>query len=399
MEEMCMRLAIFTDTFEPDVNGVARTLGRWVSYLRKQGVPVLVFAPDPLRPHGDKAPSHDVERFISLPFLLYPECRLALPNPIHIRKQLEAFKPTLVHVATPFNLGLCGVHYARKYNVPLIASYHTHFDQYLPFYNLQWMEKMLWKYMHWFHEDCRRIFVPSRSTLNDLTAKGWSSSKLDLWSRGIDTRQFHPLVDRESWLTKHGIGNDKYVVFYAGRLAPEKRVETALDAFSAFWAGGKRDVCMVIAGDGPSADCLKERCEQEGLPVYFAGFQPADQLQRWYASADVFLFPSPTETFGNVVLEAMACGTPVITANEGGVTDSVEHMVSGITCASGDAADFCRSLELLYHDRELAESMGKRGLAHSIKQSWDYIFEQFAHKCRAISASEERQAAGIGGVR
>ncbi|WP_310732519.1 glycosyltransferase [Paenibacillus sp. 1011MAR3C5] len=190
-----MKIAIFTDTYDPDVNGVARTLRRWTCYLETKGVRTKVFAPEPAASLQQNAPTHSVERFVSLPFFLYPECRLALPNPAHIRREIAHFEPDLIHVATPFNLGLFGIHYARKYNIPLIASYHTNFDQYLSFYNLQWMEKLLWRYKEWFHRDCKAIFVPSETTRLDLIGRGWEPSKLKLWSRGVNHGTFHPMVN------------------------------------------------------------------------------------------------------------------------------------------------------------------------------------------------------------
>jgi len=383
-----MRLALFTDTFEPDVNGVARTLGRWTDYLRRQGAAVKVFAPDPAGSQHSGAQSHNVERFMSLPFFLYPECRLALPNARSIRRALETFRPTLVHVATPFNLGLCGIHYARKYQVPLIASYHTHFDRYLPFYNLQWMVKMLGRYMAWFHQDCARIFVPSRSTLEELVGKGWAPEKLDIWTRGLDGRAFHPGGDRDAWLAGSGIDPTSFTVLYAGRLAPEKNVEIALDAFAAFRQRACPDAQLVLAGDGPSLEALRERCLRDRLPVRFLGFTTGETLRRWYAAADLFLFPSPTETFGNVVLEAMACGTPVIVADAGGVTDTVRHGDNGLRCAPGDWSAFADALEALYRDEQLRRQLALRGRSHALRQSWDAIFAELLDKCEQLESKE-----------
>ncbi len=385
-----MRLALFTDTYEPDVNGVARALGHWADYLRRQGAAVKVFAPDPAGGTASYAQFHHVERFASLPFFLYPECRLAVPNTRSIRRALETFRPTLVHVATPFNLGLCGIHYARKYNVPLIASYHTHFDRYLPFYNLQWMVKMLERYMAWFHQDCARIFVPSRATREDLIRKGWARDKLDVWSRGIDGRAFHPGGDRDDWLAENGMDPRRFTVFYAGRLAPEKHVDIAIDAFAAFRGRTCPDAQLVLAGDGPCFGQLRERCERERLPVRFLGFTTGESLRRWYASTDVFLFPSSTETFGNVALEAMACGAPVIAADAGGVIDTVRHMENGLRCAPGDPAAFSAALDTLYRDGVLRKRLAAKGRAHAIRQSWDAIFIELRSKCERLQTESPR---------
>ncbi|MBO7744603.1 glycosyltransferase family 1 protein [Paenibacillus sp. MWE-103] len=384
-----MRLALFTDTFAPEINGVARTLERWTNYLQARDVPCLVFAPDPASSKSPEA-SPFVERFASMPFFLYPECRLALPNPIHVRRALDAFRPTVIHVATPFNLGLFGIHYAKKHRIPLVASYHTHFDRYLAFYNIQWMVKMLWRYINWFHQDCRYIFVPSKSTLHDLKERGWDEKRLAVWTRGVDTKSYHPNVDKAQLLASHGLKNSPYIVFYAGRLAPEKNADVAISAFAKF----RRDVCkdavLVIAGDGPSSEQLKQQALQEGVDAHFLGFTAMPELQQWYAAADVFLFPSSTETFGNVVLEAMACGAPVVCADTGGVTDTVRHEWNGLRCEPGSADSFAAALERLYRDESLRNRMRARGLAHSMRQSWDAIFDELLARVAEVSLADDR---------
>jgi glycosyltransferase involved in cell wall biosynthesis len=379
-----MRLAIFTDTFAPEINGVARTLERWSDYLHARNIPCLVFAPDPAVT-APLAASPFVERFVSLPFFLYPECRLALPNPLHVRRALNAFQPTMIHVATPFNMGLLGIRYARKHRIPLVASYHTHFDRYLAFYNIQWMVKMLWRYIDWFHADCRYVFVPSASTLQDLKDRGWDEKRLEVWTRGIDTKAYHPNADKSRLLAKHGLERSKFIVFYAGRLAPEKNVNVAISAFAKF----QRDVCpqatLVLAGDGPSTDSLKQQALREGVSAHFLGFTAMPDLQQWYAASDVFLFPSSTETFGNVVLEAMACGTPVVCADTGGVTDTVRHEWNGLCCEQGNADAFSDALEQLYRDEGMRSRFIARGLAHSLRQSWETIFDDLLAKLQTTA--------------
>ncbi|MDQ6420367.1 glycosyltransferase family 1 protein [Paenibacillus sp. LHD-117] len=388
-----MKVAIFTDTYAPEINGVARTLGRWTDYLERQGVHCKVFAPEPSAASQQGAHAMSpVERFASLPFFLYPECRLALPNPSFIRKALRDFQPDLIHVATPFNLGLCGIHYARKYGIPLVASYHTNFDHYLSFYNLQWMEKLLWRYMEWFHRDCQSIFVPSATTLRALGDRGWDESRMKLWTRGVDAAAYHPGVDREEHLIRHGLGDCSFMALYVGRLAPEKNVEIAIEAFAKLQQANP-NAAFVIAGDGPSAPALKERCKRDGIRAVFVGFAELPELQRWYAAADVLLFPSPTETFGNVVLESMACGTPVIGANAGGVRDTVRHGETGLLCEPGSAESFASALSILQGNMELRERMGRNAHAYSLTQSWDGIFGRLLGEYTLIK-SHNRQSNG-----
>ena len=147
---------------------------------------------------------------------------------------------------------------------------------------------MLSRYMEWFHHDCKKIFVPSTSTLQDLTRKGWDAKWLSVWSRGVDTSLFHPGVNREQMLAQHGINHECFVVFYAGRLAPEKDVETAIEAFSLFQKQTNAQVKLVLAGDGPSSESLQQQCARSGVAATFLGFQSSEELQRWYAAADLF---------------------------------------------------------------------------------------------------------------
>ncbi|MGZ4161429.1 MAG: glycosyltransferase, partial [Neobacillus sp.] len=153
-----MRIAIFTDTFHPDINGVARTLKQFTAYLEDQNIAYKIFAPDS---HSNEYVSTHIHRFKSFSFFLYPECRLAFPNLLRIRSELQDFSPDIIHVVTPFNIGFAGVYLAKKLNIPLVGSYHTNFDYYLQFYDLQFLSKILWKYMSWFHRPCKKLFVPS----------------------------------------------------------------------------------------------------------------------------------------------------------------------------------------------------------------------------------------------
>lgn len=366
-----MKVAIFTDTFLPDVNGVAGTLGRWADYLERKGVELRIFAPHTVDRNSPSYNSSIVDRFYSIPFLLYPECKLAIPNPNRIRKSLAQFKPDLIHVATPFNLGLFGQRYAHKHNIPLVASYHTHFDQYLAFYKLQWLEPMLWKYVLWFHQGCEKIYVPSASTLTYLQEKGLK--RLEIWSRGVDVSRFHPMVDRQAVLQRVGVPSDKFVYLYVGRIAPEKSIDVLLAGYEALPEPVKRKSHLLLVGDGPMLKELEETYRNhEGIT--FTGFMGGKSLSELYAAADVFWFPSATETFGNVVLEAMASGTPVIGASAGGVQDLITHGVNGLLCPPLNLSANRDAALQLFSNRELLHRLSREGRTYSLKQSWDSIF-------------------------
>ncbi|THF73032.1 glycosyltransferase family 4 protein [Cohnella fermenti] len=385
MEEL--RIALFTDTYSPEVNGVAKTLERWTAYLRRQGIAVQVFAPS--RPRGESAPQGAAERLASVPFFLYPELRLSVPvSPAAERKLLD-FRPTLIHVATPFGTGMTGRRLALKHDIPLIASHHTHFVRYLPYYNLQWMGRLLWRYLYWFHRPCDRILVPSPSVLEECSKKGWSG--LDVWSRAIDTSVFHPGADRAAVLERAGIPADRFVALSAGRLAPEKQTEVAVEAVARFAERAGVEPWLVLAGEGPADAELRALAAKLGVRAVFLGSVAQAELQSWMASADAMLFPSPTETFGNVVLEAMACGLPVIGANAGAVPDTLKHRVSGLLCAPGQPDEFADALAELHGDKALRERLSHEALRTARSKSWDEVFGGLLACAVEVSSGKSRE--------
>jgi glycosyltransferase involved in cell wall biosynthesis len=201
--------------------------------------------------------------------------------------------------------------------------------------------------------------------------------QLEIWSRGIDTDRFQPKVDRHAVWKKWDVHADAFVILYVGRLAPEKGVDTLLDSYLQLPDDVRAASVLVIAGDGP---LYKVKTAADiGVPehaLHWLGFVKGPELAELYAAADVFLFPSTTETFGNVVLEAMASGTPVVGANEGGVKDNLIHGKTGLLCPAGDAAAFAKAVHLLYEDASLRDSMSRAGRAYSLEQTWDRIFER-----------------------
>jgi glycosyltransferase involved in cell wall biosynthesis len=384
-----LRVALFTDTFAPDVNGAALTLARWTEYLREHRVPCIVFAPegDRTQPGGP-----DVERFRSIPFFLYKECQLAIPNAKQINNRLRAFSPTIIHVATPFNLGLFGASYAAKHHIPLVASYHTHFDKYLDYYRLRWLEPALWKYMLWFHRNCERIYVPSRSTYTELKSRGFRN--LEIWSRGIDSNLFSPAGKREQLWSKWNIRPRKHIILYVGRLAPEKGIDVLMESFKRLPERLRSESVLIVAGDGPLSRGLDAAAH--GLPadtVQRLGFVTGKDLAQWYAAADLFLFPSATETFGNVVLEAMASGTAVIGAGEGGVKDLISHGNNGWLCPANDAAAFSEAAAILLDNDALRCKLAEAGRETSKAHSWDSIFGRLLASYRSAASPQIKPAA------
>lgn len=374
-----MKIAIFTDTYVPEVNGVARTLKRFTDYLSKENIEFKVFAP---KSTGEDIFSNRVYNVKSFPFFLYPECRVALPNVIQLREEVKSFAPDLIHVTTPFNMGLSGLHIAKKLNIPIVGSYHTNFDKYLEYYDLQFLSDMLWKYMRWFHQSLRKVFVPSEDTLQQVQAKGFKH--LSIWPRGIDRTIFHPNYD-EGVVRKEYKIKEKYILSYVGRIAKEKDVLLLPEIAANLPSHIKDDVHWLIVGDGPVKEELAAIAPSN---MTFTGFVEGKELASIYVASDLFVFPSPTETFGNVVLEALSCGTPVIGANAGGVTSIVRNGMNGILCEEKDITDFVQAIDSLLTRDQTRNVMSENGIRYAQAQSWDKIFRNLLLEYEDVLAEQ-----------
>ena len=359
-----MRVAIFTDTFTPQVNGVAKTLERLTKYFQKENIAYSVFAPQHTAEDNFVT---NVNKMRSIPLtILYPECRFAFPTP-RIKRELLAFKPDIIHIATPFNMGLCGLYYAKKLNIPVVGSYHTDFDAYLRYYKIEFLSNMLWNYLRWFHSHMQKNFVPSPETLHQLKKKGFQ--QLYIWGRGVDCTLFHPTYNKDLFRKKYNI-TAKYILSYVGRLAPEKDIDT-LQTLIQTTNKERDDIHWLIAGDGPLAKDLHENVPKTN--VTFTGYLQGTDLAEAYASSDLMVFPSTTETFGNVVLESLACGTPVIGANSGGVKNIITDGKTGILCEPKNADSFLSSIYELLNNEEMRKQMSLDAHSYATTQSWDEI--------------------------
>ncbi|MEK5236292.1 glycosyltransferase family 1 protein [Paenibacillus sp. FSL L8-0470] len=361
-----MRIALFTDTYLPQTNGVARTLHRLAGHLHRRGIEHLLFTP---KSAPEERSADPIRPIASIPFFLYPECRLALPGMSSIQHELRSFRPDLLHMATPFNIGLYGLRYAQKQNLPHVASYHTHFDRYLQYYRMSRIIPLYWKYMKWFHRSCDAILAPSRETEATLRSHGFT--RLRLWSRGIDCGLFTPEKRSRQVRERYGIAAP-VVLLYVGRIAPEKDIPTLLTAMRQLPESAAAAVHLLVVGDGP---LLPELRAQAPRNVTFTGGKHGEELAELYASADVFVFPSSTETFGNVVLEAMASGLPVIAAGAGGTTDLVLSGVTGSLFEPHHPGELVKEICIMADQPEQRMAMGREGRRLALGRSWEHIFD------------------------
>ncbi|MEH2083029.1 MAG: glycosyltransferase family 1 protein [Nostoc sp.] len=312
-----MRIALFTETFLPKVDGIVTRLRHTVDHLQRSGNQVLVIAPDGGITEHKGAKVYGVTGF---PLPLYPELKMALPRPA-IGYTLEEFKPNIIHVVNPAVLGLSGIFYSKILKIPLVASYHTHLPQYLQHYGLGMLEGFLWELLKGAHNQAALNLCTSTAMVEELTAHG--IERVDLWQRGVDTELFHPdlaSVEMRSHLSQNH--PESPLLLYVGRLSAEKEIERIKPILEAI-----PQARLALVGDGPHRQALQKHFANTN--TYFVGYLMGQELGSAFASADAFIFPSRTETLGLVLLEAMAAGCPVVAARSGGIPDIVTDGVNG----------------------------------------------------------------------
>ncbi|MCA1009544.1 glycosyltransferase family 4 protein [Halobacillus halophilus] len=369
-----MKIAIFSDTYTPQVNGVSRTLGRLIKQLEKEEIEYRLFIPQ----LKDSPSSNCIRPALSFPFLLYPECRLSLPSAVRIRKELTSFNPDIVHIATPFSMGLTGLYCAKKLNIPIVGSYHTNFDRYLEYYNLQYLSKWMWKYLKWFYRDFQRTFVPSYHTRTELNLKGFHN--IAIWSRGVDCTRFHPSINNMI-LKDYDDSKPTFLLTYVGRVAPEKDLDILMDVARDLPEPYKNKVHWLIVGEGP----LLKELQKEKLPnITFTGYVHGSELANIYANSTLFIFPSTTETFGNVVLEALACGTPVVASKSGGVQEIIQSGKTGILCDPRNSSQMIDAICNLLADPLRIQTMAMEARKYALDQSWETILSKLLNEYKEV---------------
>ena len=372
-----MRLTLVTETYAPQVNGVSRTLGQLVKSLEAAGDSVQVIHPD----YGQAAggPDHHLVPSWVLPF--YREVSLPIPPFGKVHRAIERFQPDLIHVATEITLGLSCLRYALRRKVPVVSSFHTNFDQYCDHYRLGWAKGAAWRYLRWFHNRTLETYVPSRATIADLDSRGFE--RLVLWPRGVDGTLFRP--DRPGRLQVRealGFKPDDVVIGHVSRLAAEKNVLHLADALQAV-AAVRPDIKFLFVGDGPARHDLEQRM---GPNARFVGYQGGEGLADHYAAADLFAFASLTETFGNVVLEGLASGLPVVAIRAGGVGEIVRTGETGILVEpDAPASQMATALLGLAADVRLRREMAEAARRYALTQTWSAIMGRLRERYLAVA--------------
>ena len=358
-----MKIAFFTETFLPKVDGIVTRLTKTIEFLTKNGDEVIVFCPEGC-PNSYKGAK--IIGVAAMPLPLYPELKLGLPGPA-VSGKLEEFKPDLIHVVNPAVLGLGGIWLAKTNNIPLIASYHTHLPKYLEHYGMGMLEPLLWELLKAAHNQALLNLCTSTAMVNELEDKGIQRTML--WQRGVDTENFRPELRseemREKLFGEHK--NADSLLIYVGRLSAEKQIERIKPVLDNI-----PGACLALVGDGPYRGQLEKIFEN--TRTNFIGYLSGKELASAYASGDIFLFPSSTETLGLVLLEAMAAGCPVIGANKGGIPDIINDGVNGCLYDPDSKDNGERSLieatKKILEDKNKKEAMRKE--ARKEAEQWDW---------------------------
>lgn len=377
-----LQISVVTETYPPEVNGVAMTMAHMVAGLLEQGHAVHLVRPR----QGDEAvpaPAGGLSQTLvrGLPIPRYPELKLGLPSTGTLRRLWTARRPDVVHLVTEGPLGFGALRVARRLGIPLCSDFHTRFDHYSRHYGLGPLGGAVGAYLAAFHRRTRCTFVPTRELAEFLTGAGFG--RVSVIARGVDTALFDPGRRSAALRAAWGAGPQDPVALFVGRVAPEKNIPLLLEAF----AGARRSfpaARLVIVGDGP----LRRPLQARSPGVCFAGMRQGEDLAAHYASADLFLFPSLTETFGNVILEAMASGLAVLAFDYAAGREHIVDGHSGLLAPAGDAAAFCRLAHQAVQASATLAPMRLRAREAACRVDWASVNRRFAQAL-------ERAAAGL----
>lgn len=380
-----LRVALFSGNYNYVRDGANQALNRLVGYLLRQGAQVRVYSPTTQTPAFE--PAGDLVSLPSIPFPGRGEYRFPLGLGAEVKKDLDAFKPNMVHVSSPDVSGHRAVTWAEKHDLPILASVHTRFETYPRYYNLAFLEPRVLGILHRFYNRCDALVAPSQS-MTEILHEQDMGDDIGIWSRGVDRDIFSPTARSLEWRRNLGIADDEIAVGFLGRLVMEKGLDVFCPTVTMLRDRGIKHKVLII-GEGPARDWFAERVPD----AVFAGFQSGKDLGKAVASMDMLLNPSVTETFGNVTLEAMACGIPVIAARATGSTSLVIDNVTGRLLEPGNIEAFADATSAYITDTQLRTAHGNAGEKRSLEFSWDAINGEVAKAyLRVLDKRENRQS-------
>lgn len=385
-----LRVALITETWPPEVNGVAMTLRRMVNGLIARGHGVQLIRPRQT-PSDTAAPDGALEEVLahSLRLPRYEGLKLGLPARRRLLREWSMRRPDLVHVATEGPLGWTAVTAANKLRIPVTSDFHTNFDHYSGHYGVAWLRQPVAAYLRRFHNRTAATYVPTAALAARLSAQGYE--RVEVVSRGVDTTLYSPARRDEALRRSWGLAPGALGVMCVGRLAPEKNLSLALEAFEAI-RRQRPDARMILVGDGP----LRASLERAHPQVVFAGMRIGDDLAAHYASADLFLFASQTETFGNVTLEAMASGLCPVAYDYAAAAEVVRDLGNGGLARFGDAEGFIERALQLARDDGLRAQLGRAARTTAEGIDWERVNDAFAAALLGVWRSAQPVQGSVG---
>ncbi len=383
MDVSDLRIALFSGNYNMTVDGANKALNRLVGYLLGQGAAVRVYSPTVDDP--DFAPTGDL---VSVPSMAIPgrsEYRIPLSFSARVREDIAKFAPNILHISSPDRVSRQAAAWARRRNIPVACSVHTRFETYFRYYNLSFLEPLVVAWLRRLYRRCDALIAPSESFAQVLREQRMNYD-IGIWTRGVERNIFRPDRRDAAWRRSWGIADDVPVVAFLGRLVMEKGLDVFADTIDLLQRRGVPHHVVVI-GEGPAGDWFESR-----LPhASFVGFQGGENLARAVASCDMLFNPSVTETFGNVTLEAMACGLPVVAARATGSASIVKHGQTGYLVSPGAITGFADDLERYCRDPALRAQHGGAGLAESAAYQWDAINQAVADTYLRLIRQKQRQ--------
>lgn len=380
-----LKIAIVTETWPPEINGVALSLMQLCKGLQNQGHKILLIRPAQKVKCNDFKPNQEcLVNGQSIP--KYPDMKFGWPQFLKVSQAISSFTPDVVHIVTEGPLGFTALHAAKTRRIPVSSGFHSQFQEFSRFFDLAFLVKPIQSYLRWFHNATHLTCVPSRDTEQALREFG-VTCPLVVVGRGIDTEQFssqrYSAQLRQQW----GADENTTVLIYVGRLSSEKEVNVVIEAYTALRKQSQRKVKLVLVGDGPDRNRLEKM--QGAEHVIFMGSLSGTQLAEAYASANVFVFASQVETFGNVVIEAMASGLPIIAYDYACAQLHGKHTQTGWLCSIGDIQQLTQHV-LHIPDNNTLKRMGQQAMQDVQSIGWQHPVHQFEEALYQVTQYAKR---------
>ena len=357
-----MNIAIYSGMYNQDQDGATKCLYELTGTLLANRFKVGVWA---LKATPQTKTNLSIHIIPSVPLPIYPDYRIALPNH-RVRRQLDRFKPDIIHITVPDLAGIYLTRYGRERGIPVLTSFHTDFPSYLSSYHLSFLTDPMWRYLDWFYNQSEVVLAPTGNTARYL--QDHNIKRVKLWPRGIHLSKYNPSF-RSQTLRKRWGAEQRTVILYSGRFVWYKDLETVIRVYQLFQKLMPGETVFVLAGDGP----IKKELQTKMPQAFFPGYLSGKKLSETYASADILLFPSYTEAFGNVVLEALASGVPAMVSDIGGCKEIVEKASAGFVVQAKNHRQFYKSCRQLILNRDIYRAFQSNGLNYARKQNWNSI--------------------------